>query len=78
MSSNWGIGCLGVLVHLILPLVLWGDTELVEFLSMCLWPNMIDSAAGVDMFELSTSSLFECLLEDLVMGRESACSDTNS
>ena len=77
MSSNWGIGCLGVLVHLILPLEIWGDTELVEWLSMRLWPEMIDSAAGVDMFELSAPSLFEFLL-DLVMGKDSACSAMNS
>ncbi len=77
MLSTWGIGCLGMFVHLILPLEIWGDTELVEWLSMCLWPDMIDSAAGVYMFEPSTSSLFEFLL-DLVIGKDSACSAMNS
>ncbi len=47
ISSNWGIGCLGGTVHLILPWMSWIDTMSVECRVMLGRPEMIVSEAGV-------------------------------
>jgi hypothetical protein len=63
------MGCLGVFFHVILPLVIRGGTELVECLGTCLCPEIIVSAAGVEMVESSADCLLMVLLA-LVIGND--------
>ena len=53
MSSSWGIGTLGIVVHDILPWLIWGDTRSVEGRVTLRRPEMIVSEAGVDIVDSS-------------------------
>ena len=76
ISSNWGIGCLGVAVHLILPWLIWGDTTFVECRVTLRRPEMIVSDAGVDIVDSSIVLSIGVLL-DLVIGKDSTVHGTS-
>jgi hypothetical protein len=70
MSPNWGIGSLGVTVHLFLPWLIWGDTMSVEGRVTLQRPVMIVSEAVVDIVD-SPIVLSIGFLLDLVIGKDS-------
>ena len=88
MSSIWGIGTLGVVVHDIFPWLIWGDTRSVEGRVSLRRPEMIVSEAGVDIVDsslaFSIDSGFDMVdsfvalsigfLLDLVTGKDSIVS----